>query len=427
MITKKIKNTKWILGTFLFIFTFAFIFTWATPSHAFHEDKEKGLEIRGFFKTDFFYTEIEKDDTPFHIDDEIYGNDTTFRLILDKKFLDDEIVFKANLMTRSLAIDSDKFDVRPTGTDIERSSSLFYKNDLHDHSYVYTVFDVLNIGYTFGNMDITLGRQVINYATTYLFTPNDFFAPFSATDYYRTFKGGVDAIRMTLNMGQFTTLDYVGVLTYKQDLTELSGFVERPTYGDTSHILRVVTSVYNSEISAFGGRYKDLAVYGGGLQTEIPYFGLALKAEGHIEMPEDKPRDSETLYTIHLSRIFDNSLNITAEYFYNGLGYDDSDKYFLYANKNSHMNYPGLYYLALSAGYDVTPIDNVQITLLKNLTDGSSLLNLYNKYSLSDESDLFASLSIPFGDGYEFIGSPSPRQEYGASPVSFLVEYRLFF
>jgi hypothetical protein len=53
-------------------------------------------------------------------------------------------------------------------------------------------------------------------ASTYYFSPNDFFAPFTADTFYREYKAGVDAVRLDINLGTLSQLTLIGALTYDE-------------------------------------------------------------------------------------------------------------------------------------------------------------------------------------------------------------------
>lgn len=76
--------------------------------------------------------------------------------------------------------------------------------------------DRLAIGYQQPAFSLKLGRQAINLASTYYFSPNDFFAPFTADTFYREYKAGVDAVRLDINLGTLSQLTLIGALTYDE-------------------------------------------------------------------------------------------------------------------------------------------------------------------------------------------------------------------
>ena len=85
---------------------------------------------------------------------------------------------------------------------VERSG--IFDRGFSDRDYVHFSMDRLNIEYSFKKLDLIVGRQPINLATTFYFTPNDFFAPFAAQTFYRVYKPGVDALRANVQIGELS-------------------------------------------------------------------------------------------------------------------------------------------------------------------------------------------------------------------------------
>ena len=70
--------------------------------------------------------------------------------------------------------------------------------------------DRLNVGWSPSrSMDLTVGRQAVSWGTTLFLTPADPFLPFSPSDPFRQFRGGVDAGRLRLYPGPLSSLDLV--------------------------------------------------------------------------------------------------------------------------------------------------------------------------------------------------------------------------
>ena len=110
--------------------------------------------------------------------------------------------------------------------DVERSSALEWS--LSESNYIHTAIDRLNIHWIKDRVDIIAGRQPINLATTFYFTPNDFFAPFAAQTFYRVYKPGVDALRTEVRLGELSQLSLICALGYSPEKGSANG-LERKT------------------------------------------------------------------------------------------------------------------------------------------------------------------------------------------------------
>ncbi|HBC56184.1 MAG TPA: hypothetical protein DCZ03_03390, partial [Gammaproteobacteria bacterium] len=81
------------------------------------------------------------------------------------------------------------------------------------------VLDQFDLSYENQNFRVRVGRQAIGLATTFYFSPNDFFAPFAPQTFYRVFRSGVDAVRVTWFTGELSELEWMYVLGYERAST----------------------------------------------------------------------------------------------------------------------------------------------------------------------------------------------------------------
>jgi len=110
----------------------------------------------------------------------------------------------------------------PSRRDVERSARVEWSFSDDDLSRV--AFDRLNVRANWDRFDMTVGRQAINLATTFYFSPNDFFAPFSAQNFFRVYKPGVDAVRAEIRAGDLSQISLIHVLGYAPDITTDTGW-----------------------------------------------------------------------------------------------------------------------------------------------------------------------------------------------------------
>ena len=60
-----------------------------------------------------------------------------------------------------------------------------------------------------GSTELSVGRQVVSWASTLILTPADPFTPFDPADPFREYRAGVDAVRFRAYPGPFTEIDLV--------------------------------------------------------------------------------------------------------------------------------------------------------------------------------------------------------------------------
>jgi hypothetical protein len=136
--------------------------------------------------------------------------------------------------------------------------------------------DRLRLHRAFGPVDVSIGRFPVNHSVTFLFTPNDFFAPFSATTLNKNYKPGVDAVRVNVAIGQLSGLELLGVLGSDLDGT--------PTWARSALTARLDTVLAGFHGAIIGGKLAERWVLGGTLQGEVK--GIGVRAEGHFGMPD---------------------------------------------------------------------------------------------------------------------------------------------
>ncbi|MBW2263072.1 MAG: hypothetical protein JRG91_13955 [Deltaproteobacteria bacterium] len=288
-------------------------------------------------------------------------------------------------------------------------------------------------------VSLTFGRFPVNYTTTNIFTPNDFFAPFSPTAINQMYKPGVDAIQMGVTTGMLSTVELVGVMGYGTD--------DVPAWGRSALLARLSTILWNFEWALLGGKVAERWIVGASLQGELGPFGV--RAEGHAGFPDahgdfkldDHDRDGGYLDDIHgrLAVGFDymhawQNLSISAEYMYVS---DGADRTSLYLTRFTSF-YPddvpfmGRHYVGLSAGLEIIPILRFNAMALFNTTDYSGLASMMLLYNIADEIDAMLGVLVPWGEEpVEDLGppthEPSIESEFGLMPLMLFLEMRFYF
>ncbi|MFC1532821.1 hypothetical protein ACFL7M_05605 [Thermodesulfobacteriota bacterium] len=309
-----------------------------------------------------------------------------------------------------------------TTLDVERSDILEWS--FSDKKYVHAAIDRLNARWSNDHLDLVVGRQPINLATTFFFTPNDFFAPFSAQVFYRVYKPGVDAVRADVRLGDLSQLSLMSVLGYSRDPYSDTGWSNSPKGGRTSYVSRVSTVFHDFEWSLIGGVVRKADIIGGSLQGEL-FNWLGVRAEGHVANPDDSQQEPYSEVSIGFEHRWESSLDVRLEQFYNGSSSGSiSDYGALMTSAKGKSQYLGRNYTAVGMGYEFTPLLNAQILVITNLDDDSYLWKLNAIYSLSNESELALDFGVPLGKKPE---STAVKSEFGLYPYSINIEIRYFF
>lgn len=298
--------------------------------------------------------------------------------------------------------------------EVERSGALEWTLRDENRAAARVAVDQFYITFSADRFDLRAGRQPIGLATCFYFTPNDFFAPFAAQNFYRVYKPGVDAARLDFRAGALSQISLIHALGYAADTGATNGYANSPDGGGAVNIGRAAITFAKFEWALLAGEIKNDTVIGGSLQGELSWLGV--RAEGHS-------RRSATGAWLEIAagveHRFSNSLTIRYEHFHNGAGTDYPSAYRLGATP-----YPGREYGALGFSYEFTPLLTGQMLALANWRDNSRALSLYGVLSLSDESELAVGVTVPRGEPATASGFQS---EYGAYPISAYADVRVYF
>jgi len=119
------------------------------------------------------------------------------------------------------------------------------RSDLLEWSYdkrrAHLLLDRLNFQYDSSSLNLKIGRQPINLASTFFFTPNDFFAPFAAQTFFRSYKPGVDATREDIQMAELSQISPITVLGYHTDAGGDNGWRNRSISARNAYLYQTFT------------------------------------------------------------------------------------------------------------------------------------------------------------------------------------------
>lgn len=213
-----------------------------------------------------------------------------------------------------------------------------------------TQLDRLMLDFTTGNLQITLGRQRINWGQTFVWNPNDLFNTYSYFDFDYEERPGSDALRIQYYLGMSSKLELSTSLNSDKKLTSVGLY----RFNTRGYDLQFLGGVFTETDYVLGGGWSG-SIKGGGFSGEITYF--------HPMDREEDP-DSEVTATIHYDYTFRSSLNLQFEALYNGFGQEDLASGIgdlVFQDLSPKNLFPTQLAFFGSGAYDVTPLFRVML------------------------------------------------------------------
>lgn len=213
-----------------------------------------------------------------------------------------------------------------------------------------TQLDRLMLDYTTGNLQITLGRQRINWGQTFVWNPNDLFNTYSYFDFDYEERPGSDALRIQYYLGMSSKLELSTSLNSDNKLTTVGLY----RFNTRGYDLQFLGGIYTETDYVLGGGWSG-SIKGGGFSGEISYF---------YPMDREEDPDAEVTATIHYDYTFKSSLNLQFEALYNGFGQEDLASGIgdvVFQDLSPKNLFPTQLALFGSGAFDVTPLFRVML------------------------------------------------------------------
>lgn len=295
--------------------------------------------------------------------------------------------------------------------------------------------DRLNVRWSRGPVDFTLGRQAVSFSQAYFWNPLDIFLPFDPEAFDRSYKPGVDALRVDVALGPFSSLTIVAAAGNTFRLVPgATGFnVAKTDFADepwdgSAVLARGRTTLSHWDVTLQGGKVSGGWQVGGGFSGGAGPLGIRGEAtwlfagEGDA-LAVPAPPGGEALGAVPIvedygrivvgaDHLFESSLYVNAEYFFNGAGEEEDLSPALARVAVGETTNLGRHFLGVQASYDIHPLLSGQVAWIHSLTDGSDLLNPTVRWSVADEAECIFGGIIGLGE------RPSVSAETGALEIA---------
>jgi len=238
-------------------------------------------------------------------------------------------------------------------------------------------FDRLMIDYTVGNLQITIGRQRINWGQAFVWNPNDLFNTYSYFDFDYEEKPGNDAVRIQYYIGESSKVELSTSLNSDDKITSVALY----RFNTNGFDLQFLGGVYTEDYYVAGGGWSG-SIAGGGFSGEMTYFH---------PMNEIDDKESSITITLHYDYTFKNSLNLQFESLYNGFGADDLTTGLgdvLFMDLSPTNLFPTKVALFGSGAYELTPLTRIMLAGMYGPEGNFLYVGPTITYSLSNTMEL---------------------------------------
>ena len=281
-----------------------------------------------------------------------------------------------------------------------------------------TEIDRLNLRWDRPGFRMVAGRQAITWGVNYFWPVLDLFAPFAPQRIDRAYKPGVDALRFTVPVGDFSEVEVIAASQGAQTPDDLSFASLGRFHSELGEGNSSVDFGY-----MVGGFHRDF-VLGGFFSADV--CGTGVRGEVSWTSPGCDPRSRHPVFgcgdfwrsTVGVDRLLTPTLTLIAEASWNGFGAGDPEDYARLAEADrvgrGEVVSLGRRYAAVSLAWQAHPLLTVSGAVLFNREDSSALFQPGIAWSVSDHMSIGAGLIASTGRGIRdgVLGS-----EYGAVPV----------
>ena len=253
-------------------------------------------------------------------------------------------------------------------------------------------FDRLSLALPLGgSAEMSVGRQVVSWASTFILTPADPFTPFDPADPFREYRAGVDALRFQAYPGAFSEIDVVVRPVSSADGDQVTA------------LARAKTNLRSWDVGAWGGvMFEEPA---GALAAVGAIGPWAVRSEVAVRSEADEVIVRGTLGVDRRFAVSGRDLYLIAEYQHDGFGAESSDDLFRVLTtgpsgpfQRGELQVLSQDVLAIQVTYQIHPLWGADLLTITSLVDGSVLLSGGASWSLGPNSSLRGGFFLGLGD-----------------------------
>ncbi|MBN2638026.1 MAG: hypothetical protein JXR65_02935 [Bacteroidales bacterium] len=246
-------------------------------------------------------------------------------------------------------------------------------------SYVfYSNIDRLNFKWSHKKLELTVGRQRINWGINLIWNPNDIFNTYNYFNFDYVERPGSDAVLAQYYTGSLSSLQLAAKLDYKNRLTAAAMYK---------------FNVANYDIQLLGGVMNQNIVLGAGWAGQIK--GAGFTGEASYFRNKDHFADStgQWVVSVGANYTFTNSLYLNTSFIYNSTGTTQKAGLRNFLDMNnlsprtltlSRMNWFG------EISYPITPLIKADLSAIVNPYDGSAFVGPSLSFNMTQNLEIYA-------------------------------------
>ena len=306
-------------------------------------------------------------------------------------YLGDRLSGSAQLRTQVWSGDLYESSQFPKGIETESYFlPLTYFGHMGNNTVLYSSLDRLWFKYTHDNLELTLGRQRINWGQTFVWNSNDIFNSYNFFDFDYEERPGADAVRLEYYTGMTSKLEAAIKLDSANNITAAGLF----RFNKYNYDIQFIAGYYESTFKPdfFNNEQAKDIVVGAGWSGD--FFGLSFRGEMSYFQAISNSADSLSKFvgSWALDHTFSSESYVSFEFLYNDVQrFQLTDLQNFYGGVGSAKNLSFTKYNFLGqVSHPISPILNVSFAAMyffQSSFDGFYAGPIVN-YSLSENVQL---------------------------------------
>lgn len=253
---------------------------------------------------------------------------------------------------------------------------------------LHMMIDRAYLQYTKENLEVSIGRQRVNWGQNLVWNPNDIFNAYSFFDFDYEERPGSDALRAQYYTGVASSVEATIKAADSWDEVVAAGIWR--------------TNKWNYDFQAFAGKMREHAVIGGGWAGNLNNAGF----KGEMTwFSETATRKAQLMASSSVDYSFTNALYMNFSFLYNSSGVSQPDQSALGAfslNKLDVRNLsPYRWSVFGQASYPVNPLFSGGLSAMVFPSDGGFFLSPFLTFSVVSNLDLDLLSQLFWGDAGE--------------------------